>query len=412
MQLRHAKLSNGLRVVAEVDTRAYSSAIGAFVDVGARHECDHEAGLSHFLEHMMFKGTAQRTAADVNRELDELGGQGNAYTSEEQTVYYAQVLPKYQDRLVDLLTDMLAPSLDENEFDVEKKVILEEIAKYDDQPPFGAFERSLQAQFGVRGLGRRVLGTTKSITGMTASTMREFFYRHYDAGNIVIAATGNVDFDALVAQADAGTDGWAGRGGQPPHDNGPEPSEFVPASSDPSQAYRIGIAPGPSMVDPDRYAMRLAATMIGDDGGSRLFWDLVDTGRVEAATIWPQEFSDCGALMTYLVCPPDDLQSNDRLMADVIATAARNGFEQDELTQCINKTVAGAIMASEDPSNRLFSLGTRWQLRQEYLNLDSIIDAYRAVDLQAVGAVAAKYLAADWKMVTVGGAEIRTLANA
>ena len=156
-EFRDATLPNGLRIAAEIDSRSYSAAFGYFVRAGSRDEIDAESGLSHFLEHMMFKGTDRRSAEDVNRELDELGGQSNAYTSEEQTVYYSTVLPKFQDRLVDLLTDMMTPKLDEEEFNTERQVILEEIAKYQDQPPFGAFERSMEVYFGPRSLGRRIL---------------------------------------------------------------------------------------------------------------------------------------------------------------------------------------------------------------------------------------------------------------
>ena len=149
-EFRETTLSNGLRIAAEIDQRGYSAAFGYFVRAGSRDEVDRESGLSHYLEHMMFKGTRHRSAADVNRELDELGGQSNAYTSEEQTVYYATVLPKFQDRLIDLLTDMLSPILDENEFATERQVILEEIAKYEDQPPFGAFERAMETTWPTR----------------------------------------------------------------------------------------------------------------------------------------------------------------------------------------------------------------------------------------------------------------------
>ena len=160
---------------------------------------------------MMFKGTEKRSAADVNRELDELGGQGNAYTTEEQTVYYATVLPKFQDKLVDLLTDMLSPALSNEEFGVERKVILEEIAKYEDQPPFGAFERSMEVHYGPRGLGRRVLGTAESIRAMTASKMREYFSAMYRPDNMVLAATGNIDFDGLVSQVEKLITSWNSR---------------------------------------------------------------------------------------------------------------------------------------------------------------------------------------------------------
>ena len=201
-EFRETTLASGLRIVAEIDRRSYSAGFGYFVRAGSRDEVDSESGLSHFLEHMMFKGTERRSAADVNRELDELGGHSNAYTSEEQTVFYATVLPKFQDRIIDLLTDMLSPKLDEDEFSTERQVILEEIAKYEDQPPFGAFERAMEVHFGPRGLGRRVLGTAESITSMTAAAMQNYFQRQYQPGNIVLAATGNVDFDGLVAEVE------------------------------------------------------------------------------------------------------------------------------------------------------------------------------------------------------------------
>ncbi len=257
----------------------------------------------------MFKGTARRSAADVNRELDELGGQGNAYTSEEQTVYYATVLPKFQDRIVDLLTDMLGPSLDEDEFETERQVILEEIAKYEDQPPFGAFERAMEVHFGPRGLGRRVLGTAESIRAMTATAMRDYFNRRYRPENIVLAATGNVDFDGLVAQVEKQTASWNKR----PTAETPKPDDAATLPegisldrsleiADAHQAYLVRIAPGPDMKSEDRYAAKILASILGDEGGSRLFWDLIDTGRAEVATVWPHEFLDTGAWFTYMVC--------------------------------------------------------------------------------------------------------------
>ena len=296
-EFRHATLSSGLRIAAEIDSRSYSAAFGYFVRAGSRNEVDAESGLSHFLEHMMFKGTDRRTAEDVNRELDELGGQSNAYTTEEQTVYYSTVLPKFQDRLIDLLTDMMGPKLDESEFNTERQVILEEIAKYEDHPPFGAFERAMEVYFGPRGLGRRVLGTADSIRSMTAERMRGYFNRRYRPENIVLAATGNVDFDGLVAAAEAKTATWSQRptGDELPSDD----LSSVPvgiqldktlAIVDASQAYVVRMRPGPTQTSEDRFAARALASILGDDGSSRLFWDLIDTGRAEVATAWPQEF--------------------------------------------------------------------------------------------------------------------------
>ncbi len=401
-EFRNVTLDNGLQVVADIDNRGYSAAIGYFVRAGARDETDVQSGLSHFLEHMMFKGTASRSAADVNRELDELGGQSNAYTSEEQTVYYAAVLPKYQRRMVDLLSDMMRPKLDEDDFAMERQVILEEIAKYEDQPPFGAFERVMECCYGPRGLGRRVLGTTESIETMHVDTMRDYFATKYRPGNMVLAASGNVDFDDLVAQAIKVTEKWNDL-----------PLPAPPAADDPkqlpvgvqlnsrlnipdaTQAYRVTLSGAPSMVSPDRFAMRLLASIIGDDGGSRLFWDLIDTGRAEVATLFPQEYADTGALFSYLVCTPDEMDANIRLMNEAIEFVVRKGAEQSELDQMINRTVAGVIMGSERPSQRLFGLGNHWLCCREYLSTDELLDAYRRVDLTAIESVASRYLCSE-----------------
>jgi len=141
VQFRNHTLANGLEVVAEVNPQAYSAAVGFFVKAGSRDETDEISGVSHFLEHMAFKGTLQRTAEQVNRDLDEISPHSNAYTSEEQTVYYMAMLPEYLDRSLNVLADMMRPSLREDDFNVEKDVIINEIHKYEDQPPFGAHEK-------------------------------------------------------------------------------------------------------------------------------------------------------------------------------------------------------------------------------------------------------------------------------
>lgn len=398
-EFRHATLPNGLRIAAEIDTRGYSAAFGYFVRAGSRNETDPESGLSHFLEHMMFKGTERRSAADVNRELDELGGQGNAYTSEEQTVYYASVLPKFQDRMVELLTDMLSPSLDEREFDTERHVIIEEIAKYEDQPPFGAFERAMEIHFGPRGIGRRVLGTEESIRDMTADAMRAYFHRRYRPENIVLAATGNVDFDGLVAAVESQTQPWASR----PIDPSPtaDRDDQLPPGietgksleiADAHQSYLVRMMPGPCMTSEDRFAVRILSSIIGDEGGSRLFWELIDTGLAEIATVWPQEFTDNGAWFTYAVCAPEDVAQNRETIEKVLAKTRQGGVLDEEFTQAVNKAVAGCIMQSERPGNRLFGLGSRWLTCGEYFSTDDLLDKFRNLEIDAVNEAATQYL--------------------
>ena len=221
IQFQRTTLPNGLTLLAEADGDAHTASLGFFVRTGARDESPDVMGVSHFLEHMMFKGTARRSADDVNREFDELGANYNAFTSHEQTVYYAQVLPEYLPAAADLLGDMLRPALREEDFIMEKNVILEEIGMYDDRPEWRLQDTLLETYFNGHPLGHRVLGTKETVGGLTASQMREYFSQRYSPDNIIVAAAGQVDFDALVSQLEQLTEAWqptdaARKHGKPP----------------------------------------------------------------------------------------------------------------------------------------------------------------------------------------------------
>ena len=214
IEFKNETLDNGLTILAECNRDALSAAIGFFVKTGARDEEDNVAGVSHFLEHMLFKGTPTRSADDVNREFDELGAYYNAFTSEENTVFYAAVLPEYFDQTVALLADIMRPSLREDDFEMEKQVILEEIFMYEDQPPFGADEKARAEFWAGHPLARSVLGTTDTIRDLSAEQMRDYFRRRYTPGNVILAATGAVDFDELTHLAATFCGNWEplGRG--------------------------------------------------------------------------------------------------------------------------------------------------------------------------------------------------------
>ncbi len=202
------QLDNGLTILAETDTDAHTAAIGFYVSTGARDETADLMGVSHFLEHMMFKGTDRRTAEDVNREFDEIGADYNAYTSHEHTVYYAHVIPEMLPRAVDLLSDMLRPSLREDDFDCEKNVILEEIGMYDDRPEWRLQDALNEAYFANHPLGHRVLGTKASIQALTASQMRGYFEQRYEPGTMTVALAGNLDLDQILDQLTTACGHW------------------------------------------------------------------------------------------------------------------------------------------------------------------------------------------------------------
>jgi predicted Zn-dependent peptidase len=145
----------------------------------------------------------------------------------------------------------------------------------------------------------------------------------------------------------------------------------------------------------DRFAVRILASIIGDEGGSRLFWELIDTGRAEIATVWPQEFSDNGAWFGYTVCAPEDVSSNRSLIEGVLTRTREQGVRAEELQQAVNKAVAACIMQSERPSNRLFSLGSRWLMCQQYFSTDDLLDRFRKLDVDTVNRAAKTYLGTE-----------------
>ena len=308
--LTHA-LPNGLEIVAECNPAAYSTAMGFFVRTGSRDETDALAGVSHFLEHMVFKGTARRSADDVNREFDEMGAHYNAFTNEENTVFYASVLPEHQDWAGELLADILRPSLREDDFETERQVILEEIQMYEDQPPFGADDKCRALHYGSHPLGRSVLGTAESIGALPVDAMRAYFRRRYSPGNIVLAAAGQIDFDRLVALARRCCGDWepieAGRKVEPAALGG---GFHVLHKDSAAQQYLLQLSAGPAAEDLDRYAAKLLATVLGDDSGSRLYWELVDPGLAEQVSLSHGEHQGAGMMLTYMSCDPEHTAGN------------------------------------------------------------------------------------------------------
>ncbi|MDX1944920.1 MAG: pitrilysin family protein [Pirellulaceae bacterium] len=403
MQFRQQTLANGLEIVAEVSPQAYSSSYAFFVRTGARDETAEVAGVSHFLEHMVFKGSAKRSAAEVNRDLDDLSSSSNAFTSEEQTVYYATTLPEDQGRIVELLADMMRPVLRQDDFDTEKKVILEEIAKYDDQPPYGADEKCMAAYFGEHPLGKSVLGTAHSVGALARDQMLGYFEERYSPRNMVLSAAGNVDFDALVRQAEQYCGGWkafdAARKLLPA--TGRQEFQII-HKPQATQQYVLQIAGGPACEDDDRYAARLLGAILGDDTGSRLFWELIDTGLAEYASLSAREFQGAGIFMTYLSCAPEAAADNLARVAEIIAEVEADGVTTEELERAKNKICSSMVLQAERPANRMFAVGNGWIQRRQYKTIREGVEAYRRVTAADIAALLEKYPLSRPTTVTVG----------
>lgn len=392
MEFRKHRLANGLDVVAECNPAARTTSVGFFVKTGARDETPEVAGVSHFLEHMVFKGTPRRSAADVNREFDELGAHYNAFTSKEHTVYYAAMLPEYTERIVDLLADIMRPALRDEDFETEKQVILEEIKMYEDQPPFGADEKCEAAHYGEHPLAHSVLGTVDSVGKLPVEAMRAYFERRYSPGNLALAAAGNVDFDALVRMAERFCGDWtpcpAERLLRPagPH------AEFKVIHKDSSSLeYVLQLSPAPGAIDEERYAAKILATVLGDDTGSRLYWELVDTGLAESAGIGHYDYQETGLFGTQFNCVPENTSENLQKVRDIFLRAEQDGIRPDELAQAKNKINSRVVLGSERPRVRLFTVGGNWIQRQEYRSVRDDLDAVERVTIADLEAVLKKY---------------------
>ena len=392
MEFFEHRLANGLQIVAERNPHVHSVAVGFFVRAGARDETDEISGVSHFLEHMAFKGTARHSADDVNRVFDEVGAKYNASTSEETTLFYAAILPEYLPRTFDLLADILFPALREEDFTMEKKVILEEIGMYDDQPGFLVYERAMEFHFKGHPLGRSILGSNDSITNLAVERMREYHRKRYTGGNIVLAVAGNFDWPTMRALAEKTCGHWPvgvpGRNAAPWAGSGGLDVLVRPSSV---QEHVMTLCEGPSATDPLRHAAELVSVVVGDDTGSRFFWDLVDPGLVESADLGFNDFDGSGVFMSYLCGAPEDTDENMGRIREILDDVNRGTITAAELEQAKNKVLSRIVLRSERPMGRLGSLGHNWLCRGEYRPVEADLDRHKSVTLDEVRECLSRY---------------------
>lgn len=402
MEFRQHQLANGLTILAECNPEAYFGAYGIFVRAGARDEQAEISGVSHFLEHMVFKGTPTRSAEQVNLELDELGSSSNALTGEESTIYHAAVLPEFQTSLIELLADLMRPALRLEDFETEKKVIIEEIMMYQDQPPYGGHERLMLEYFGGHPLGQSVLGTADSVGNLTPEKMRAYFAQRYSPGNMALIAAGKVDFQRLVEDAERLCGDWVPcavtRSIEPAS---PHPGFSTLHKPNSTLQYVLQLSPGPSTEAEDRFAMRLLASILGDDGGSRIYWEMLDAGLAESAGVGRYEFLGAGLVMSYFCCEPKLAQQNLEML-NTILTTALEGVTPRELELAKQKIVAQILLASERTEARMFSVGGQWLNNQGFKTPTEIANQYSRVTLDEVNAVARKYPLGHCRTLSIG----------
>ncbi|MGE3314432.1 MAG: M16 family metallopeptidase [Planctomycetaceae bacterium] len=392
MKFHNVALSNGLEVVAELNPNVLSVAIGFFVRTGARDETSDVSGVSHFLEHMAFKGDERYSAEDLNRVFDEIGAKYNASTSEEVTLFYGAVLPEYMERAFEMLATLIRPSLRQDDFDMEKNVILEEIGMYEDQPAFVAYENAMQTHFAGHPLGQSILGTKSSIGELQSEQMRRYHGERYRAGNIVLAVAGNTTWDQVRALAEKWCGNWPA--GNPPRttqEATPLGGTRVVTRESSGHQHVMQLAAAPSATDPLRYAAELLSVIVGDDSGSRMYWEIVDPGYAEAADLGYNEYEGSGAYVTYLSCDPESTEENLERVQKIYAEVNQNGITEEELAQAKSKIASRVVIRSERPMGRLSSLGSNWLYRREYRTVEDDLKTLQSITVADLEELLKKY---------------------
>jgi predicted Zn-dependent peptidase len=381
MALRSATLSNGLVILGEPDAAAHTAAAGFFVRTGARDEPTSLMGVSHFLEHMIFKGSERRTAFQVNEDFDRIGASHNAFTSGEMTCFHAHVLPEHLPAAIEMLADILRPALRQADFDEEKGVILEEIAMYEDNPFMALYERMMERYYHGHPMGHRVLGTKESISALQRDALAGYFHERYASDTTALAVAGKVDFDALVAQASRVCGAWPrGMPGRAHTKFRPNEDRFEMRLPNLTRAYLGIMMPAPSLADPRRYASSLVAQIVGDAEGSRFYWSLVETGLAEEATCNYEGRDGLGEYLVLAACTTEAVEEvRTKLVWEMHALS--ESLDPAELDRAKARIATAVALAGERPAGRMTRLGSLWAYGIPYATLAEEMQRIEAVSL-------------------------------
>lgn len=403
MDFKYNKFSNGLVVIGEINPSSKSAAVGFFVRTGSRDETQQINGVSHFLEHMLFKGTEKLSAFEVNEMFDRTGAQFNAGTNEENTIYYAAVLPEYLVEVTELWAQLMRPALRNEDFNIEKNVIKEEIAMYKDTPSFDVIDRCRTLHFDNHPCGNSVLGSEESIDNLTATQMRDYFNRRYAPNNMVLACAGNFNWDHICAVASDHCGQWheqkVERMLQP--GSGSNKKEHV-VKENLVREHICLMSTGVSAQDPRRYAASLLGTIIGDDVGSRYFWELVDKALAEAATMQFGAMDGTGAFYSYLRCSSDKFNKVLDTVSGIFQSLLQNGVTEDELTKAKNKVLSALVIKNELPMGRLDNIGSNWIYLGQYRSIEDEMNAIKAVGINDINFLAEELKIGNFTQLSIG----------
>jgi predicted Zn-dependent peptidase len=407
--VRRTVLPGGLRVVTEFVPSVRSASVGLWVNVGSRDEGPTVAGAAHFLEHLLFKATPTRTSVDIAQAVDAVGGELNAFTSKEHTCYYAHVLDDDLEMAVELVSDVVlngvcAPA----DVELERDVVLEEIAMRDDDPEDTLGDVFLSAMFGDHPVGRPVIGSVDSVTSMTRNQLHSFHVRRYTPERMVLAVAGNIDHDHVVALARAyfGARLVKGRKPLPPRRGAgrvPGGPGLTLVSRDCEQTHLTLGVRVPGRHWPDRWALSVLCTALGGGLSSRLFQQIRETrGLAYSVYSTLDTFADSGTFSIYAGCLPERFDEVVRLTAEVLESIAREGITEAECRIAKGSLRGGLLLGLEDSASRMNRLGRIELNFGEYRSITSTLRHIEMVTIEDVNAVARKVLTGRFGAAVLG----------
>ena len=403
MSVARSTLSNGLTVVSHTMPEVETVSLGIWIGAGSRSEQLTEHGVAHFLEHMAFKGTKRRNARQIVEEIEAVGGDLNAATSVDSTGYYARVLPKDMPLALDILSDIiLEPRFDGAELARERDVILQEIAASSDSPDDIVYDFISEAAFPDQPVGRTILGTAQSVVGFKRDHLGAYLTTHYHAPNMVLAAAGAVDHNALVAEAERRLAGLSSVGT-------PVPQQAVYAggrrhSAKPFEQTHLMIAlEAPAYHQPEYFKSQILAGALGGGMSSRLFQEVRERrGLCYSVYAFSSGLTDSGMFVVHAAGAPEKAHELFSVIRDELARAAADGFDQAELARVKAQMKMGLLAALESSSARAEQLARHILFRGRVLPTSELVERIEAVETADLQALLQKVLGTPLSLATVG----------
>ena len=412
MTVRRTVLASGLRIVTEEIPTVRSAAFGIWVNVGSRDESLKVAGASHFLEHLLFKGTKRRSALEISSSIEAVGGEMNAFTSKEYTCFYARVIDKDLPLAIDVISDLITSSLGKSsDVEAERKVVLEEISMRDDDPADLVHELFAETFYGDTTLGRSILGTTKSIKSLSRSAVFNYYKKRYLPEDIVVAVAGNIRHQQVVDQiiAALSRDEFLDRSEKkfnlrPSQEFNRKPKRNVGLiNRKTEQAHIVLGMPGVNRDDKRRFAMGVLSAALGGGMSSRLFQEIREKrGLAYSVYSYAQQFAGSGFLALYAGSTPSKAVEVIKIMRGVLEDVASNGLTNEELIKAQGAVSGSLVLGQEDTGSRMSRIGKSELIYGQVLSFDEILREISAVDGAAIANLASEVLGSAPSLAIVG----------